>query len=67
MSMDTRLNLASVIALREALDTALASWPEDAGKSYVPVEGTVLSDILDDLIDFHSAGLNPKKSKKGKK
>lgn len=64
----TRMNLASVIALRDTLKVAVDAWPADAGRAYVPVDSTVLDDLLADLIDFHTPSLaNPPKLKKPKK
>lgn len=64
----TRMNLASVIALKDTLNIAIEQWPADAGKAYVPVESSILADLLDDLIDFHTPRLvEPPKLKKPKK
>lgn len=62
------MNLASVIALQDTLKIAVEAWPKDAGRAYVPVESSILSDLLADLIDFHTPNLSlPPKLKKPKK
>lgn len=54
----TRVNLATVLALKQTLENRPADRP------HALVDASVLEDILDDLIDLSTRGLAPKKAKK---